>query len=205
MALNSAEVNSGQSDESSRRSLHIHKQTRRGPLLEKQAGLAVRTFLFHPPPPLTTLSRDNVLFMLCALSSDSPFHIIPPRLPESGDRLGHVTVIIFLSGDKDMDCRGSALILHAPLPTSTLCLFSTEAPPPQKKRKRSACIAVGAALHCVCQRRFDFFIHQLGQTFKKIIKDLPSFPPLIFMVPNVEGSLFAGFQKISPRQPVRAI
>lgn len=79
--------------------------------------------------------------MLCALSSDSPFHIIPPRLPESGGRLGHVTVIIFLSGDKDMDCRGSALILHAPLPTSTLCLFSTEA---QKKEKESACIAVGA-------------------------------------------------------------
>lgn len=40
-----------------------------------------------------------------------------------------------------MDCRGSALILHAPLPTSTLCLFSTEA---QKKEKESACIAVGA-------------------------------------------------------------
>lgn len=138
--------------------------------------------------------------MLCALSSDSPFHIIPPRLPESGGRLGHVTVIIFLSGDKDMDCRGSALILHAPLPTSTLCLFSTEA---QKKKKNRPVLRLVPGYVAFAEEGFDVFIHQLGQTFKKINKKLPSLPPLIFMVPNAEVSLFAGFQKISPRQPVR--
>lgn len=126
MPLNSAEVNSGQSDELARvipplATYKLSNETRVGRACAPVSSPCVS------PPLLTTLSRDNVLFMSCALSSDSPFHIIPPRVLESRERLRHVTVIIFLSADKDMDCRGSALILHAPLPTSTLCLFSTEA------------------------------------------------------------------------------
>lgn len=63
-----------------------------------------------------------------------------PEVAESRDRPGHVTVIIFLSGDKDVDCRATALILHALLPTSTLGMFSTGT----KKRE--------TALRGVCRR-----------------------------------------------------
>lgn len=107
--------------------------------------------------------------MSCALSSDSPFHIIPPRVLESRERLRHVTVIIFLSADKDMDCRGSALILHAPLPTSTLSLFSTEAK--DRVNQPAWWLVWGHVVFDVLpirhRGRLDFFIHQHLNIYKK--------------------------------------
>lgn len=62
------------------------------------------------------------MFFLCYVPFHltAPFHTIP-RGPESGDRVVHVTVIIFFSRDKDTNCRDSALILHAPLPRLWYC------------------------------------------------------------------------------------
>lgn len=89
-------------------------------------------------PPVTTLTRDNVLFMSRALSSDSSLSCDSPK-GQSLETSVHVPVIIFLNRDKDIDRRDSAAALqpHLRYCSGTRCLFLSEK---NSARVRRACI-----------------------------------------------------------------
>lgn len=98
------------------------------------------------------------MFFLCYVPFHltAPFHTVP-RGPESGDRLVHVTVIIFFSRDKDTDCRDSALILHAPLPRLWYCAGDSGVCSWQKPQQSRPILCAEALFrtkpYCVCAQK----------------------------------------------------
>lgn len=118
------------------------------------------------------------MFFLCYVPFHltAPFHTIP-RGPESGDRVVHVTVIIFFSRDKDTDCRDSALILHAPLPRLWYCAGDSGVCSWQKPQQSWPILCAEALFltepYCVCARKAGPHANTeaRAQTYEKKKKD----------------------------------